>query len=329
MTSTEAQELVRRQILFGTVWSDRNHMDHAEGLAEALQDNDRAEIVAACAELITDPDIRVRSAIVAVSLHLTPDLGAEWLANTLEQHPELYVGVESVGAKIMQPDLEKELLIAIAGAIQPGDSRALALLRKAAHDPGWGTWMLPALSRMDSEWLCARTELIPHRMISVFIHLTPGQREKIVRAKAPWPKDLVDQISSPFWSRFPPDEAKHLRELLEGHVGSQGNADQVIPYSQRAIGNADDMGPAPTYKNRALMVILVGCCSIFFIVFLFWGTRLTRKARNIDFLNKMGDYPEANRLSEQTRKAVNTALIAALATVLLTYGVPAWLILQD
>lgn len=207
--------------------------------------------------------------------------------------------MEPVGASLNQPDLEKEILIAIAEAARPADTRALNLLRKAARESGWGIWLIPSLARIDGDWLCQHTEIIPHRMISVLPPLTPGQREIVVRNLAPWPGDVVAGISSDFWSQFPPEEAKHLKKLMESLHAA---------------------GPAPNYLFRVAMVMIVGCLSLFFIVFLIWGSRLAAKSRDINFLNEFGDYEAARRLSEQTRKQVNKALIAALTIGALTIG---------
>ena len=215
MTQNEAQTLIRKQIFEGTVWNHPSYEESIEGLAQAFHGADRAAMVAACAELLTDPDVRIRSGISTVLSHLTQDLGTEWLVTLLEGRPELYVGVEPVGARLNQPDLEKEILIAIAEAAQPGESRSINLLRKAAHEPGWGIWLLPTLARIDGEWLSGHSELIPHRMISVLPPLTPDQREKVVLSLAPWSADVVAGISSGFWSQFSPEEAKHLQKLME------------------------------------------------------------------------------------------------------------------
>lgn len=90
MTQHEAQSLVRKQILHGSVWNHPDYLEPSEGLAQAFRGPDRAVMVSACAELLTDPEIPVRSGIVAVLSHFTGDLGAEWLAETLERHSDLF-----------------------------------------------------------------------------------------------------------------------------------------------------------------------------------------------------------------------------------------------
>ena len=219
MTKNEAEELIRRQISGGLIWFDRNAIDKCEGLEWALEGSefegaDRDAMVMACAKLITDPDIGVRSGIVRVLRSFTPDLGAEWLTTVLETHPELYAGVKPVGTKLLQPDLEKEILLTIASLIKPGDTRSVLLLRKTAHDPACGYHVQSALSKVDSEWLCEHTELIHHGNIAIFINLSSNQREQVVRAKAPWPDNVVNSIASERWSRSYPEISRHLLELF-------------------------------------------------------------------------------------------------------------------
>ncbi len=216
MAMDQCLTLIRKQILEGTVWNHPSYEESIEGLAQALQGPDRAELVEAAAKLLKDPDIRVRSGIVRVVYHLASDLGAEWLTTSLEQNPELYVGVEPVDTRLNQPDLAKAMIIAISEFIQPGDKRSLALLRKTAQDPFWGIWVLPALARIDGEWLSENAEIVPHRMISVLSALNPEQREQMVRTLVPWPQATVAQIPADFWQQFPPQEAKILNQLMSG-----------------------------------------------------------------------------------------------------------------
>ncbi len=208
--------LIRKQILEGTVWNHPSFEESIEGLAQELQGPDRADLVEAGAELLKDPDIRVRSGIVRVIYYLAQDLGAEWLSTILEQSPELYVGVEPVDTRLNQPDLAKAMIIAISEAAQPGDKRSLALLRKTAQDPFWGIWVLPGLARIDGEWLSNNAEIVPHRMISVLSALNPEQRERMVRTLVPWPKETVAKIPPEFWKRFPAREAMGLYKLMSG-----------------------------------------------------------------------------------------------------------------
>lgn len=211
-----AKELIRKQISIGTVWTHPDYYDNADGLAQAFHGADREPMVTACIDLLTDPDVVVRSAIISALSHLTEGRGAEWLTAIVEEHPELYVGVEPVGTQLNQPDLEKEIIIAIAEAIQPGDLRSLEYLRKQATAPMPNIWVLPTLAKIDGDWLCEHASLVPYRMVSVLLFLNTKQREKLVHALAPWPVDILEQISSEFWNQLPHEEAESLQKIIRG-----------------------------------------------------------------------------------------------------------------
>ena len=66
MAVNQAIALIRKHILEGTVWNHPDYEDSIEGLAQAFQGADRADMVAASAELLLDPDVRIRSGIATV-----------------------------------------------------------------------------------------------------------------------------------------------------------------------------------------------------------------------------------------------------------------------
>lgn len=66
--------------------------------------------------------------------------------------------------------------------------------------------------------------------------------------------------------------------------------------------------------------MIVGCLTPIFFIFLIWGSRLSTRSGDINQLNKSGNYQAAMRVSNETRKMVNKALIAAVAAAALTLG---------
>ncbi|HEY9840624.1 MAG: hypothetical protein ACAI44_18995 [Candidatus Sericytochromatia bacterium] len=214
--------LIYRQLSSGEVWSVKGDAGPYDGLIRALEGPGRAEIAAACAAMLTDPDPVVRTGLVACLPWFAETLGAERLVALLEQRPELFVGVAPAGADpgfFGHPDLAKGVLSAIATLVQPSDRRAIAQLRKAAADPEWGSHVLWALARVDGDWLLAHTKLVPHTAYGTLVPLRPTQRTALISALAPWPAKVVKAIPSVFWKQFPGSEAVRLQGLLASAVG--------------------------------------------------------------------------------------------------------------
>ncbi|MEZ0374105.1 MAG: hypothetical protein ACAI44_33750 [Candidatus Sericytochromatia bacterium] len=214
--------LIYRQLSSGEVWSVKGDAGPYDGLIRALEGPEHAELAAACAEMLTDPDPGVRTGLVACLPWFGDTLGAEGLATLLEQRPELFVRVAPVGADpgfFSHRDLAKGVLSAMATLVQPSDRRAIAQLRRAAADPQWGSHVLWSLARVDGDWLLAHADLVPHAAYGTLVPLRPEQRTSLIQALAPWPAQVVKTIPSAFWKQFPGAEAVRLQGLLAGAAG--------------------------------------------------------------------------------------------------------------
>lgn len=210
---------IYQQLEGDSPWSDRNDLHRYEGLERQLQDSpadQREEWVQACAELLITAEWPIRSGIVAVLLEIAEDLGAEWLTEQWLAHPELFLDIPPVEPCPFKT-LDKGLFRAIAHALQPEDSQAIALLRQVAVDPEWGSWVVPALAKHDADWLIHHArEVVPHRMVSVLIPLSSEQRRQLIQKLAPWPREVLDNISPGYWRQFSPQEAQELQQMMLG-----------------------------------------------------------------------------------------------------------------
>lgn len=206
-----------RQLEGDSPWSDRNDLHRYEGLERQLQASpadQREEWVQACAELLITAELPIRSGIVSVLLEIAEDLGAEWLTEQWLAHPELFLDISPVEPSPFKT-LDKGLFRAIAHALQPGDSQAIVLLRQVAADPEWGSWVIPALAKHDADWLVAHAqELVPHRMVSVLIPLSFEQRRQVIQKLAPWPREVLANLSPAYWRQFSPEEAHALQQMM-------------------------------------------------------------------------------------------------------------------
>ncbi len=209
---------IRKQLLDGEPWGDKNDIWPFEGLERQLQTSNpskRAESVAACQSLITDSDLQVRTGIVAILSEIAQDVGAEWIYSQLTNHPQLFVQAAPSGAKLRRPTLEKEILVAMAQVVKVTEANIIARLREEAQIPSWGSSILHTLAKVDSDWLVAHaSEVVPHEVVSVLLPLNSEQRRQLIAALAPWPPEVLANISSAFWKQFPPEEAKQLYQLM-------------------------------------------------------------------------------------------------------------------
>lgn len=217
---TDLKREIRNQLLHGSTWGEKNDLWPYEGLERQLlsaNPQERSALVAACQTLLTDPHPQVRTGIVAILSEIAPDVGAEWLYSQLINHPQLFVQVAPEGANLPHPSLDKEILLAITQVVKATDQNIIAYLRKAARIPDWGSWLLPTLAKVDSNWLVAHAaELVPHRVVSVLLPLSPEQRRQVIAQLAPWPAEILAKLSPAFWRQFEPAEAQALQALMRG-----------------------------------------------------------------------------------------------------------------
>lgn len=198
-------------------WSDPNDQCVYDGLERQLQQapaDERQALVKACGELLIHGSLPVRSGIISALVEMADDLGAEWLAEQWVAHPALFLNIPPVEPSPF-PTLEKGLFRAIAHAVKATDQQALALLRQVATESDWGAWVLLALAKVDSDWVVAHAKtVIPHQMVSILLPLNPQQRRLVIAQLAPWPPEVLTQISPAYWRQFAPDEARELQQLM-------------------------------------------------------------------------------------------------------------------
>ena len=202
---------VRQQLEFGSVWQDRDSMDNYDGLVRALHGDcsDRAGMVEALAQCLTDENLLVRSGAVAALPEVALELGAAGLCALVQQHLGLFRDVRP-SIQLSIADLEEGMAQSIAKAARPEDAGAIEYLRQAVHRP-WGKCLLFRLAAIDGEWLLDHAaELVHKDYFGVLIPLTPERRRRVIAAIGPFD----GMPSEYFWKQFPEAEAAELKRLL-------------------------------------------------------------------------------------------------------------------
>ena len=202
---------VRQQLEFGSVWQDRDSVDNYDGLVRALRGggSDRAGMVEALAQCLTDSNLLVRSGAVAALPEVVPELGAARLCTLVQQHLNLFQDVRP-SIQLSIADLEEGMAQSIAKAAGPEDATVIEYLRQAVHRP-WGKCLLFRLAAIDGEWLLNHAaELVPKDYFGVLIPLTPERRRRLIAAVGPF----HGTPSEYFWKQFPETEAAELKRLL-------------------------------------------------------------------------------------------------------------------
>lgn len=202
---------VRRQLEFGSVWQDRDSVDNYDGLVRALRGggSERAGMVEALAQCLTDVNLLVRSGAVAALPEVAIELGTVRLCTLVRHQLNLFRDVRP-SIQLSIADLEEGMAQSIAKAAVPEDATAIEYLRQAVHRP-WGNCLLFRLAAIDSEWLLDHAaELVPKDYFGVLIPLTPERRRRLIAAVGPF----NGMPSEYFWKQFPEAEAAELKRLL-------------------------------------------------------------------------------------------------------------------
>lgn len=221
VTIRNEEELVRavEAQLRGTgPWSNRQDYTAAEGLERAYDGAGayRPVFARAIAKHLEDPDLGVRTLAVVLCDRVAADIGAPVLAQTLARSAKLFDGVKPEGHPTNQPDLRWSVLVALGRAVGPKDTEAIAVLRKAAHEPR-GYWLSDALARVDLEWLLAHArDVVPKSALGGTLTAMPDtkRRQALIRALAPWTaEEKKAALEGPFWGNLP--DAAQVRPVLE------------------------------------------------------------------------------------------------------------------
>lgn len=210
---TDVLQDVRKQLVDGSVWADRDTLHPHDGLERAIRGAGSRKPLFAAAVLacLTDPDVRLRTGAVAVLREVVADIGAGRLAGVLRDQEALFRGVKAAW-QIEHEDLEQSAAIALASRTKAGDTAALGYLRRLAKDRPWGRFLLNSLAEIDGAWLVANARgLVPHTHVGLLGILPPGQRIALIDALAPWPPEQPTFFTQAFWKQLPAEEAARLR----------------------------------------------------------------------------------------------------------------------
>jgi hypothetical protein len=211
----QVAELVRRQLEDGIVWNDKEDQDAVAGLSRAMRVSGamRPAFGEALADLLADRNITVRTGAVSALQDFAHLAGADRLAELLRDQPELYSNVEPQGYRLGFEELETAMYALLGNAATRSDSAAIEQLREGARKGQ--SIVLPALARLDSDWLVRNARGVVSRQAigGVLIQLpSQAHREKVLKALAPWP-DPDDVLSKPFWEMVP-GNVDALRRIL-------------------------------------------------------------------------------------------------------------------
>lgn len=213
----QVAELVRRQLEHGIVWNDEEDQDAVEGLCRAMRASGsmRPAFGQALAELLADGNVTVRTGAVSALQDFEHLVDADRLAELLRDKPELYSNVEPQGYRLGFGELETAMYTLLGNAATQADSAAIEQLREGARKGQ--SVVLPALARLDSDWLVQNArDVVSRKAIGGVLIKLPSQvhREKVLKALAPWP-DPDDILSKPFWTMVPGNVDALRRILVE------------------------------------------------------------------------------------------------------------------
>jgi len=219
--SSDLVGLLRKQMLEGSVWSVFRDQGPEEGLdlaMEAVRSTDlEAPMTQAVMQLLTDPDLAVRSRAVWLAKNYAPRFDSKDLLTLLQSRSDLFVGVRpSVGSSTA--DLSWGLLQAMLG--QPSASEAVRTrLRQAVLDPQDGSKLLAVLTRADTNWVLENSLKLaaanPLNAGIIMANLDSGQRRRFVSSFAGEPVSTQRSIRSAIASKVrDAEEQKALSRLV-------------------------------------------------------------------------------------------------------------------
>ena len=221
--STDYVELVREQLMSGSVWPSgdsgphqgvRRVIDAAEGTSA------QRHLLDAVLELLGDEDTAVRSGAVHLTWDYADKVNAAILLHALNEHPELYEGVKPVDLpESYMPDLAWGLIQAMNANPKP-DAQVIARLRQAAEDPVNGFRVFGGLAAHDPDWLIEHaTALVSREPVRARIILgnlkTPKRREQFVRVLTNEPASFRQELAGAVSDKVTnPAEREQLKSIL-------------------------------------------------------------------------------------------------------------------
>jgi len=215
----EIEKSIRSQLLYNS-YEHRNEQWNFVGLEYRLREVgsvERAALVTCCKALLTDPDLEIRSGIVAILNEIARNLDAEWMFNKLKDHPELFVGIAPKGAKLNTSTLDREITTVICSLVKKSHSAIIEYLRECVGIDELKSWVLPALAKVDAAWLVENAaKVVSQEDVCVLLPMSQERRLKVIYILAPWPPDTLKKLGSFFWMPFDPEEAKVMKALMRG-----------------------------------------------------------------------------------------------------------------
>lgn len=213
--------LLRKQMLEGSVWSVFRDQGPEEGLdlaMEAVRSTDlEAPMTQAVLQLLTDPDVTVRTRAVWLAKNYAPRFSSQELLDLLQNRSDLFVGIRpTVGSGTA--DLSWGLLQAMLG--QPNASQGVRTrLRQAVLDPRDGSKLLAVLTREDTDWVLDHSlELARANPLNagiIMANLDSGQRRQFVGTFAGESDATRQSIRSAIEGKVEgPEEQKALLRLV-------------------------------------------------------------------------------------------------------------------
>jgi hypothetical protein len=220
--STDYVALLRRQLKYGSIWNEIGDTGPEDGFDRAFEASSkpvRKGLLAALTELLTDPDLEVRSRAVGLGELYPEEMDPIALLQVLEGNPRLFDGVKATDSRPDDPDLAWRLLHAMT-ANTGGDRRVLARLKKAAFDTENGFSVLGGLAADDPEWIIRQARHVvstdPMKARIIMGNL-PGKRtrERFVRALAGGPASFRAELARIIADKVKdPAERERLHSLL-------------------------------------------------------------------------------------------------------------------
>jgi hypothetical protein len=186
---TDLAALLRRQLKHGSVWNEVGDPGPEEGLWRVFDAADgtavEKRLLHTVMELLTDPDVEIRSGAVGLAQDYAEKLDPTDLLQILEKNPLLFEGVKPVGSRADGPDLAWGILHALT-ANTGRDPKVLARLKKAAFDVDNGFSVLGGLAADDPQWVVAQAPAVigddSEKARIILANLpTPEIRERFIR----------------------------------------------------------------------------------------------------------------------------------------------------
>ena len=202
---------IRRQILYGGIWSERHHNSHLDGVVELFQRSTKSRqraIASGIAPLLADGNLIARTGGVLLLEELGGVLGAQRIARLVEANLHNLEGVQAdLSYRNFFGDDLASPIYRMLGNLQ--DPAAAPLLRDAWQR---GRKVDVSLAMVDPDWVVEHPQLLHRKAIGgVLLRLPDDERRaKLLTALAPWDPEVAD---GKWWRKLDGD-VERLKALL-------------------------------------------------------------------------------------------------------------------